>query len=505
LLETAYHFSRQSHLSSPTTAVSVQDITSLPALDLTRTIIDWTNPQPVSVTIRPISGQGLFSNDKTYLMVGLVSDFGRSLCRWMVENGAKYIVLTSRRAQVDQLWLQEMEDLGAIVRVYPMDVSKRDSVQSVCDSIKNLPPVGGVCNGALVLKDQLFVKMEPDALSDVFAPKVDGTIHLSDIFSEPTLDFFVLFSSMSSVVGNAGQSNYNAASLFQAAIAQQRREKGLAASVMALGMVADVGYIAAKGPTLMERLKKAFYMPISESDAHQIFAEAVAASKPGVTDDDTIEMVSGIQPFNYTASTKARPPWVNNPRFSHFVREEEGSKDVDASRAGQSNIRILERLDAAGSEEEAAAALLVAFRAKVETMLQMTPDSLNVEASLLDVGIDSLLAVEIRSWFLKEVHVDVPVLKTLSGDNAKDICADAANKYLSAKMQENKSETGDASKSDSAANGSATGTSSDGSSSPVRSGHATPPSTVGETEQQEEVKQEKELERVEKLSYAQSR
>ncbi|KAF5591103.1 polyketide synthase [Fusarium pseudoanthophilum] len=506
LLETVHHFSCRSQLSSPPTTVSIQEITSLSAaVDLTRTIIDWTTPNPVSVTIRPISGQGLFSTDKTYLMVGLVSDFGRSLCRWMVENGAKYIVLTSRRAQVDQLWLQEMEDLGAVVRVYPMDVSKRDSVQAVCDSIKDLPPVGGVCNGALVLKDQLFVKMEPEALSDVFAPKVDGTIHLSEIFSEPTLDFFVLFSSMSSVVGNAGQSNYNAASLFQAAIAQQRRERGLAASVMALGMVADVGYIAAKGPTLMERLKKAFYMPISESDAHQIFAEAVAASKPGVTDDDTIEMVSGIQPFNYTASTKARPPWVNNPRFSHFVREEEGSKDVDAGRAGQSNIRILERLDAAGSEEEAAVALLVAFRAKVETMLQMTPDSLNVEASLLDVGIDSLLAVEIRSWFLKEVHVDVPVLKTLSGDNARDICADAANKYLSAKMQESKSDTGDASKSDSAANGSATGTSSDGSSSPVRSGHATPPSTVGETEHQEEVKQEKELERVEKLSYAQAR
>ncbi|KAF5973209.1 polyketide synthase [Fusarium coicis] len=506
LLETVHHFSCKSQLSSLLTTVSIQEITSLSAaVDLTRTIIDWTTSKPVSVTIRPISGQGLFSTHKTYLMVGLVSDFGRSLCRWMVENSAKYIVLTSRRAQVDQLWLQEMEDLGAVVRVYPMDVFKRESVQAVCDSIKDLPPVGGVCNGALVLKDQLFVKMEPEALGDVFAPKVDGTIHLSEIFSEPTLDFFVLFSSMSSVVGNAGQSNYNAASLFQAAIAQQRRERGLAASVMALGMVADVGYIAAKGPTLMERLKKAFYMPISESDAHQIFAEAVAASKPGVTDDDTIEMVSGIQPFNYMASTKARPPWINNPRFSHFVREEEGSKDTDASRAGQSNIRILERLEVAGSEEEAAAALLVAFRAKVETMLQMTPDSLNVEASLLDVGIDSLLAVEIRSWFLKEVHVDVPVLKTLSGDNARDICADAANNYLSAKMQESKSDTGDASKSDSAANGSATGTSSDGSSSPIRSGHATPPSTVGETEHQEEVKQEKELERVEKLSYAQSR
>ncbi|KAG5772189.1 hypothetical protein H9Q73_012591 [Fusarium xylarioides] len=133
-------------------------------------------------------------------------------------------------------------------------------------------------------------------------------------------------------------------------------------------------------------------------------------------------------------------------------------------------------------------------------MLQMTTDSLNAEASLLDVSIDSLLAVEIRSLFLEEVHVDVPILKTLSGDNAKDIRADAANKYLSAKIHEIKSETGDASKSDSAANGLATGTCSDGSSSPVRSGHATPPSTVGETEHQEESKQEKELERVEKLS-----
>ncbi|KAF5710356.1 polyketide synthase [Fusarium mundagurra] len=273
---------------------------------------------------------------------------------------------------------------------------------------RTLPPVAGVCNGALVLKDQLFVKMEPEALSDVFAPKVDGPTHLSDIFSEPTLDFFVLFSSMSSVVGNAGQSNYNAVSLFQVAIARQRREKGLAASVMALGMVADAGYIAAKGPTLMERLKKAFYMPISESDLIRSLLKLL--------------LLASLELDILGSTTHV------SPTSSH---EEEGSKDVDAGRTGQSNIRILERLDAAGSEEEAVAALLVAFRAKVEIRLQMTPDSLKVE---------------VRSWFLKEVHIDVPVLKALSGDNARDICADAANKYLSAKMQENKSDTGDASK-----------------------------------------------------------
>ncbi|RGP81853.1 polyketide synthase [Fusarium longipes] len=506
ILKTAYETRQQSSLTSAPPTVTVQDIPSLPILPYQRTVIDWTRPEPVSINIRSIGGRGLFSINKTYLMVGLVSDFGRSICRWMVENGAKYIVLTSRKAQVDAQWLREMENLGAVVNVYPMDVSKRQSVQAVCDTVKrDLPPIGGVCNGALVLKDQLFVKMEADALNDVFAPKVDGTIHLDEIFSEPNLDFFILFSSMSSVVGNAGQANYNAASLFQAAIANQRRERGLAASVISLGMVADVGYIAAKGPSLMERLKKAFYMPISESDAHQIFAEAVAASKPQDNGEETVEMVSGIQPFNFNSSTKARPPWVNNPRFSHFVREEENNSELTDARGSQSNIRVREQLNAATSEEEAAAALLAAFRVKVETMLQMSAGSLNTESSLLDVGIDSLLAVEIRSWFLKEVHVDVPVLKTLSGDNAKDICAEAANKYLSAKMEDAKAES-NGSKSDSTVNGSATaGSSVDGRSSPVRSGDATPPSTVGDTESQEESKPEKVIERVEKLSYAQSR
>ncbi|RSL40112.1 hypothetical protein CEP54_016189 [Fusarium duplospermum] len=96
-----------------------------------------------------------------------------------------------------------------------MDVSKRNSVQALCDSVtKDLPPIGSVGDGALVLKDQLFVKMEShqDALSDVFAPKVKGTIHPDDMFPEPTLDFFILFLSMSHAIRDAGQENYNVAS-----------------------------------------------------------------------------------------------------------------------------------------------------------------------------------------------------------------------------------------------------------------------------------------------------
>ncbi|KAK0373507.1 hypothetical protein CLIM01_09128 [Colletotrichum limetticola] len=510
LLREAFSSASQS-TASTFSIIPARDLPGLPPASLGYpTIVDWASTGSIPVTVRPINGGGLFSAEKTYLMVGLVSDLGRSICRWMIENGAQYIVLTSRSAIVDSLWLSEMEALGAVISVHKMDVSERKSVQTVCDTIKKtLPPIAGVCNGALVLKDQLFVEMDASALNDVFAPKVAGTIHLDEYFSEPTLDFFILFSSMSSVVGNAGQSNYNAASLFQATVANKRRAKGLAASVMSLGMVADVGYIAQRGPSLMEKLKKVFYMPISEADAHLIFAEAVVASKPENA-DGTIEMVSGIQPFNYTSSTKARPPWFSNSRFSHFVREEEEAQE--SALGNLSSVHVKEQMDAAGTEEEATAALLAAFGARMESMLQMSAGSLNVEAPLLDVGIDSLLAVEIRTWFLKEVHVDVPVLKTLSGDNARDICADAAKKYMSAKMQDGGSKSADGpaglevEASTASEQLSGTEASSVGTSSSEKEGSITTPSSVSEAESDvKKLQQRMEVVRTEKLSFAQSR
>ncbi|UKZ48078.1 putative Hybrid PKS-NRPS biosynthetic cluster [Trichoderma virens] len=357
---------------------------------------DLANPQ--TVTVRAIHGKGLFFLNKTYLMVGLVSDLGLSLCRWMVENGAKYIVITSRSAEVSPVWLEEMAKLGAVIKVYKMDVSKKDSVQFVCDSIKaTLPP-------------------------------------------NKDLDFFVLFSSMSSVIGNAGQSNYNAASLFQAAIANQRRSKGLAASVLSLGMVVDVGYITRLGPGAVDRMADAYYMRISESDAHMIFAEAIAASKSvasGSGGEDAIEIITGIEQFKYNAKTKSRPAWFSNPRLSNFVRlqQQDGSDNAskDSLVGGTSSAAIQAQMDAAATGEEATQVLLAAFAQKIESMLQMEPGSMNVEAPLLDVGIDSLFAVHIRAWFLEKIHVDVPVLQTLSGDSARGISTIATAKYLAAK------------------------------------------------------------------------
>ena len=410
--------------------IPVQDLVGTSSSGIYPNVIDWSCKSLV-VAIKPLDTSGLFHSTKTYFLVGLTGELGRSLCQWMVSNNARYIALGSRSADVDPLWLEEMHALGAIIKVYKMDVSNRDDVVSVHAAIKDaMPPIGGVCNAAMVLFDKLFVDMNADTMNKVLKPKVDGTVYLDELFNGPSLDFFIMFSSLASVIGNGGQSNYHAANLFMASLAAQRRNKGLAASVINIGMVVDVGYVARTGRSIEDHLRKLFYMPLSETDIHHLFAEAVLASP--ADSNRNFDIIMGIEPFIDSADAKIRPPWFSNPRFSHFVRADDASEEQQQTTSSQMHIR--QQLDTVESEEDASTLVQTTFKSKLETMMQLAPGSVDAKISLLDLGCDSLLAVEIRTWFLKEVHVDVPVLKVLSGDTIADICGEVARKYLALKQ-----------------------------------------------------------------------
>ncbi|EME79470.1 uncharacterized protein MYCFIDRAFT_93879, partial [Pseudocercospora fijiensis CIRAD86] len=373
------------------TAISAHHLPGLPSASLQYpAVIDWTIPHESSlqVTIGPIRGQGLFNPNKTYFLVGLVSTLGRSICRWMVENGARHIALASRSANIDPQWLEEVSQLGAKVMVYRMDVSDKTSVQRTVATIRDeMPPIVGVANAALVLRDRLFLDMQASDMNDVLGPKVNGSLYLHEEFSDPTLDFFILFSTLSCLIGNAGQSNYDAASLYQ------------------------------------------------------IFAEAVAASpvrEGEIVTSTTAEIVTGMGPYVYDSNTpsESHPQWYKNILASHYVREEKVSSNL-AGGADADPLSVAARLEASTSEGTVTAVLTQALASRVERMLQMSPGSFKADVPLLDMGIDSLLAVELRTWFLKEVHVDVPVLKLLSGESGESICAFAASQYLAEKSKVN--------------------------------------------------------------------
>lgn len=236
---------------------------------------------PVSTLVQPLKASLLFRPNRTYLLVGCTGGLGQALCRWMVSAGVTHLALLTRNPdKVDKPWLKELERLGANVRLFGVDVSDKEALTHVHDRVlREMPPVSGVANAAMVLADRSFGEAKVDDFARVFGPKVQGTLNLHELFRDhdqaKALDFFVMFSSLASIVGNRGQSNYVAANLFMSAIAEQRRHERLAASVMHIGMVLGVGYVSSTG-TYEATLRQYNYMPISESDCKYHFLYTAA-------------------------------------------------------------------------------------------------------------------------------------------------------------------------------------------------------------------------------------
>lgn len=198
------------------------------------------------------------------------------------------------------------------------DITNKQSLHAVYDEIcRTLPPVAGVANGAMLLRDKMFHNMELDAMVEVLKPKVEGSKYLDELFPEDTLDFFVLFSSITAVVGNSGQSNYIAANMFMTGLAFQRKKRGLAGSVIDISSLVGIGYVERSDTFDAEYFSKIGYTNISEQDLHQMFAEAILVGRP--RSQESAEIVTGFAPAYADAEIKA--PYRHDLKFCHYIIE----------------------------------------------------------------------------------------------------------------------------------------------------------------------------------------
>ncbi|KAJ5429570.1 hybrid PKS-NRPS biosynthetic cluster [Penicillium cf. griseofulvum] len=435
LLGSAYS-AALTHVSSSANGPSIE-IRDFPLATPTKLpMVNWTGVESVKLTLPPLSTSKLFSANATYLLAGMTGDLGLSLCRWMIENGARNFALTSRNPNVDEELLQDMRRGGADIRVFRNNITDRTAVCLLIEEIrKSMPRIAGVFNACMVLRDGLFSEMDADTLNDTLAPKVDGSKILDEVFQDDSLDFFVLFSSLASIIGNAGQSNYHAANMFLSGLAASRRKKGLAASILHIGLATDVGYVARRGQAMEERLRGLFFLPLSESDIHHAMAQTILASPHHSTYQH--EIILGLEPFVDSPNATKWPPWEHNPKFSHYIsrplQKENPAATTSTTSEAAADMKQLLRL--AVSEETVTPIVQEAFARKVESMMQLPANSVNVNVPLIDLGCDSLLAIEIRRWFIKEVGIDVPILKVLSGDTTAQICVDAVTQFLALQLE----------------------------------------------------------------------
>ncbi|KAK0618512.1 hypothetical protein B0T17DRAFT_592263 [Bombardia bombarda] len=454
-------------LTAPSEAVvDLASISSLSGYHRVTTIVDWTmanketseslavtnsltSTKSISVTMQPLESEGkpLFSPYKTYLLVGLAGDLGMSLVEWMASTGAQHFAIVSRNPQISHQMLSYLNKRGVNIHTWALDVADKEALfRAYTDMIARMPPIGGVANGAMVLRDRPFGNMAADDFEFVLRPKAIGTHNLDELFhADLDLEFFILFASGTCVVGNAGQANYSAANMFMASVAEQRRQRGVAASVIYLGTVLGVGHVARslllEGNTkanntrsVESQLQRFSQLPLSEEDLHTAFAEAVVSGRPN----------SNIDPGLIVGLGDGKDaPWRSLPRFSSWLshllrrRRQQADENIEGFSGRQDHIQqqpisirdeLVVALDTCTSQAafymEANTLLQEAFTAKLSVILQTPTAKIDKSLPLVALGFDSLVAVEVRSWVLRELSIDVPVLKMLGGSSLADICRD---------------------------------------------------------------------------------
>lgn len=276
-----------------------------------------------------------------------------------------------------------------------LDIASMDSLRVVYSKIKSsMPPIGDLMNAAMVLRDRLFHHMSWEDFTAVLAPKVTGSRNLNKIFgSDEKLDFFICFSSTTSIVGSIGQSAYAAANHYMASLVRQRREHGLAGSIVHIAILTGFGYIFRRDSEHAEMIYKAIlprFERQSEADLHEMLAKAVVSGRPGTDDGftNTAELVTGIR-------TVFQGEWRDDPRLSYYLGQQELHGD-DSSRPAQTGLSGSVKAQLADVTDPAECLSIVetCFARALGSLLELDPEGLDSNMAVANLGLTRLWQFE---------------------------------------------------------------------------------------------------------------
>ncbi|KAK0616599.1 KR domain-containing protein [Immersiella caudata] len=380
------------------------------------------------VEVLPTRQKLMFDPNATYLLVGCLGGLGRSLTSWMMKSGARRFTFLSRSgadAPSAAKLVADMKAAGAIVQIVRGDVSSADDVRCAVAGIPAEAPIKGVVHAAMVLRDGLFHSMSFDNWTTCIEPKVKGAANLHAALGSTPLDFFIMTSSVSGVLGTPGQANYAAANSYMDSLALHRRTHGQVATSVVLPMVLGVGVVA-ENTALEEALKSKGMYGIDEEQLLEAFEAAIVSQS---LDAVPSHIIVGLDPYRLQ---KAAVPdvtsfWEEDPRFNHVVHDMTSSTDsVSGSGGAQSIIATIR-----ASPAEAIELVEEHFINKLARMLMLNAEDFDANArSIADYGVDSMTGAELRNWIFKEYRIDIPFQQLLApsltiGKFARQVCVAA--------------------------------------------------------------------------------
>lgn len=358
----------------------------------------WYAPRLQTMHVPKTATQRPFRADSAYLITGGLGGIGLEVARWATQNGARRLILMGRTPLPPRVeWMNnhpdrigrmiqamiELEELGASVQYVPMDVADEDRLSAFLDSYKqeHWPPIRGVFHAAGVIDDRLVTQLDAASFNYVMRPKMLGSWLLHAYLYDQPLDFFVMFSSYGSLVGQSGQGNYAAANAFLDALASMRQSQGLPGLSINWGAWKGLGFAATPGgKRVLEKLALQGLPAFSVEQglaALKILMEGTAAQA----------MVAPV------IWSRLRTSGLARARIWNDLLE---TRAETAPQAKEISQTVREAL-AARPNAEQRPALQAHIQKTLGQVLRMAPERIEPKTPLGSLGLESMMSVEFRN------------------------------------------------------------------------------------------------------------
>ncbi|MFW6169225.1 MAG: SDR family NAD(P)-dependent oxidoreductase [Planctomycetota bacterium] len=351
--------------------------------------------------------------DATYLITGGFGSLGIQVARMLAQHGAGAIALMGRGGPSEEQApeIERLRDRGTRVAVLQGDVSDRLSIQAALQQIPAAyPPLRGVFHAAGVLSDTLVRNMDLDTLDKVLAPKIIGAWNLHHATTHCPLDHFVLFSSVAGILGSPGQANYAAGNTFLDGLAHYRTANGLPAVSISWGPWAGPGMAA----EMEEQLRARGMNPLPPDDALQLLEASLRAEEPHL-------VVASVDWNKLVRASQGHAP----PLVGHLAQEESTSGDDARDEA------LCRKLNEA--EPARRLVLLRNYIAReVSSVMETEPGDLDCNQPLGSLGLDSLMAMELKAKLETTLGQSMPMGALLENPSVNRIAEIFAPCFASA-------------------------------------------------------------------------
>ncbi|ESZ91648.1 putative polyketide synthase [Sclerotinia borealis F-4128] len=392
-------------------------------------VFDMADDALVPVRVRSQSAWQLDSN-KTYVIAGGTGGLGLMIAEWMVkQKGARYLLLLSRsgikQSAIEAVnTVSNLRELGAVIEAPECDISDIDALRNVLERCRgSMPTIAGCVQSSMVLKDTVFTNMSHEDWVASTNPKVRGSWNLHTVLPGG-LNFFILISSISGIVGSAGQANYAAGNTYMDALAHYRNALGERAVALDLGVMLDHGFLATNDALRNRILSAGLLRGISSSELLAILDHYCDPTSP-ISSLHTAQVAIGLAPASEfrAASLQAHSSHLSLPFYRHIFA---GAAEPDQEASGDKFLEARRRQDFVSAKSPSDAGVIVS-QALLERLATMTPglrdrmDVKHLDERIQTFGVDSLQAIELRSWFAREFAADIPIFVILGEETLASI------------------------------------------------------------------------------------